>query len=109
MANQTILLIGRGSIVVADAASKIDDPDVTILTGSTIDDVRKNFSDKETKVDHVFMGAGIELQKCLDIVAEIFNSSSATTVHLKDASSGPKGFLPFVRAVLKGMKGMEGM
>ena len=109
MTNQTILLIGRGSIVVADAASKVNDPDVTILTDSTIDDVRKHFSDKETKIDHVFMGAGIELQKRLDIVAEIFNSSSATTVHLKDATSGPKGFLPSVRAVLKGVKGMEGV
>ncbi|OAA81482.1 hypothetical protein LEL_01027 [Akanthomyces lecanii RCEF 1005] len=107
-----ILLLGRKGIVVDDAKSQIDDPGLEILGGTCIDDVRAAFADDgggggggaTGSIDHVFMGAGIDLELRLEIVREIFQRSSTTTVHLKDASSGPKGFLPFVKAVLEGLK-----
>jgi len=49
------------------------------------------------------MGAGIDLETRLQIVREIFQLSETTTVHMKDRLSGPDGFLPFVRAVLRGL------
>ena len=100
-----ILLLGRKGIVVDDAKSQIDDPGLEILGGTCIDDVRAAFADDAAgSIDHVFMGAGIDLELRLEIVREIFQQSSTTTVHLKDASSGPKGVLPFVKAVLEGLK-----
>ncbi len=33
----------------------------------------------------------------------MFRESATTSVHLKDAASGPGGFLPFVRGVLVGL------
>lgn len=49
------------------------------------------------------MGTGIDLDKRLEIVRRVFELSQITTVHMKDASSGKEGFLPFVRAVLEGI------
>jgi hypothetical protein len=46
------------------------------------------------------MGAGIDLDARPGIVREIFGSSDATTVHMKDHLSGPQGFL---RSVLRGL------
>jgi hypothetical protein len=40
----------------------------------------------------------------LQIVREVVHTSDRTTVHLKDRSSGPEAFLPFVRAVLLGLR-----
>lgn len=105
-----ILLLGRKGIVVSDAESQLDDPDIAIQTGTSIEDVKVYFSQAEAEsynIDHVFMGAGIDLDKRLDIVKEIFNRSSVTTVHLKDATSGPKGFLPFVKTALQGLKNYD--
>lgn len=82
--------------------SHLNDPDLEIFGGTGVDDVRSTFA--QTEVDHVFMGAGIELEKRLEIVAEVFRLSNTTTVHLKDSASGPQGFLPFVQAVLAGLR-----
>ena len=57
----------------------------------------------QTKIDHVVMGAGIDLETRLQIVREIFQASDTTTVHMKDRASGPEGFLPFIRSVLRGL------
>jgi hypothetical protein len=101
---KTILLLGRKNIIVSDAQSQLHDLDLQIYTGTNIDDVRSIFS-QAPGIDHVFMGAGIELETRLEIVREGFTLSANITVHLKDASSGPQGFLPFVKAVLGELKG----
>ncbi len=100
--SKKILLLGRKGIVVEDARSHIDDPDLEILGGTGIDDVRSAFA--KTEIDHVFMGPGIELEKRLEIIEEVFRLSNSTTVHMKDVASGPQGFLPFVGAILAGLK-----
>ena len=97
-----ILLLGRKGIVVDDAKSKIDIPELEILGGTGIEDVRAAFA-HGTKIDCVFMGAGIDIDTRLDLVREIFKLSDTTTVHLKDAASGPQGFLSFVKAILEGL------
>jgi hypothetical protein len=66
-----------------------------------LDEVRSAFA--QADIDHVIMGAGLDLEARLEIVREIFLASDKTTVHLKDFASGPDGFLPFVRSVLAGL------
>lgn len=103
MASKNILLLGRKGIVVQDAISHINNPHFAIYGGTCIEDVRTVFAETQNEIDHVFMGAGIDLDKRLDIVREVFGSSGETTVHLKDAKSGPASFLPFVKGILEGI------
>ncbi|NUS43263.1 MAG: hypothetical protein HOQ24_06195 [Mycobacteriaceae bacterium] len=97
----TVLLLGLKTSVVADAQEKLGLPDVRILTGYNLDDVRKALA--STKIDHVVMGAGLDLDTRLAIVQEIYRTTDSTTVHMKDAASGPEGFYPFARGVLTGL------
>lgn len=53
----------------------------------------------------VIMGAGIELEKRLEIVRYVFTTSNRTTVHMKDWETGPEGFVPFINGVLSGFTG----
>ena len=100
---KTVLLLGRTDIVVEDAERRLGMSDVRLLGGTGLADVRRAFS-TESSIDHVIMGAGLDLQTRLDIVREVFELSDRTTVHLKDRTTGPEGFLPFVRAVLHGLR-----
>jgi hypothetical protein len=97
---RTVLLLGRTAIVVDDARQRVGIPDLHLLVGTGIEDVRSALS--EGSVDHVITGAGIDLETRLEIVREIFLASETTTVHMKDHRSGPEAFLPFVRSVLVG-------
>ncbi len=45
----------------------------------------------------------IELEKRLEIVRYVFNTSNITTVHMKDWATGPEGFVPFINNVLTGL------
>lgn len=110
MAKKTILILGRKGINVSNAEAKINDPEITVFTGTNIDDVKQTFAElkkQDKTIDHVFMGAGIEIEKRLQIMKEIFESSDSTTVHLKDRTTGAQGMLPFVEATLDGLKGYE--
>jgi hypothetical protein len=100
-----VLLLGRTTIVVDDVREQLRMPDIHLFAGTGIDDVRSAFA--QGGVDHVIMGAGIELETRLQIVREIFGSSETTTVHMKDHLSGSAGFLPFVRSVLGGLSDYE--
>jgi len=53
------------------------------------------------RIDHVFTGAGIEIEKRLEIVRVIFSLRQTTTVDLKDAASAPSGHLPYLEKVLE--------
>ena len=98
---RNVLLVGLKPILVEDVKNKLQLPNVRLFAGSSLEDVRATFA--QTKLDAVIMGAGIELEKRLEIVREIFLTSETTTVHLKDVATGPEGFLPFVRSVLHGL------
>jgi hypothetical protein len=49
------------------------------------------------------MGAGIELEKRLEVVRYVFNTSNTTSVHMKDWETGPGGYVPFINNVLSGL------
>ncbi len=102
---KNVLLLGRGGIVVNDVKDKLVVSGVQLFGGGSIEDVRSVFA--QGRVDHVIMGAGIELETRLDIIREIFRLSEVTTVHMKDYASGPQGFLPFVQSVLNGITSYE--
>jgi hypothetical protein len=74
---------------------------VRLIGGTNLDDVQAAFA--QTRIDHVIMGAGIDLEARLEIIREIFQRSDTTTVHMKDRATGPDGFLPFIAAVLRGL------
>ena len=102
---RTVLILGRRHSVVDDAERQLelDLPGTHVLEGISIEDARAAFA--QTKIDHVIMGAGIDLDDRLQIIREIFQASDTTSVHMKDRASGPQGFLPFIRAVLRGLEG----
>jgi NAD(P)H-flavin reductase len=99
---RNVLLLGRRGIVVDDVENRLHMPDVEVFGGTGIEDVRAIFA--QATIDHVIMGAGIDLEARLEIVREIFHLSEATTVHMKDVASGPQGLLPFVRSILTGLE-----
>ncbi|MFC9996630.1 hypothetical protein [Nocardia sp. NPDC127526] len=96
-----VMLLGLKMAVVEEVRDQLALPEVELFTGSSVEDLREVLA--RTGLDHVVMGAGLELEQRLGIVREIFESSDRTTVHLKDWSSGPEGFLPFARAVIRGL------
>ena len=63
------------------------------------------FEKNNNAIDIVIMGAGIELEKRLEIVRYVFTTSNTTTVHMKDWETGPEGFVPFINGVLSGFTG----
>ena len=96
-----VLLLGRLGVVVEDAEQALQLPDVEVRTATGLDEVRSALA--EGPIDHVIMGAGLDLEVRLGIVRAVFLASDTTTVHMKDLASGPDGFLPFTRAVLGGL------
>jgi hypothetical protein len=98
---RSVLLLGRMSILVEDVQQQLRMPDVQLFGATGLDEVRSAFA--QADIDHVIMGAGLDLETRLEIVREIFLTSDTTTVHMKDFASGPDGFLPFVRSVLTGL------
>src|SRR5262245_25450658 len=98
-----VLLLGRGGIVVEEARENLQMPDVEVYGGGSIEDLRATFA--QTQIDHVIIGGGLELEIRLAIVREVFQLSNSTTVHMKDIATGPQGYFPFVRAVVRGLRG----
>jgi hypothetical protein len=100
-----ILLLGVKATLLDDVRQQVQMPDVELLAGTAMDDVRSAFAHAD--LDHVIVGGGLDLETRLEMVREVFQSSDRATVHLKDHRSGPEGFLPFVRAVLVGLQDYE--
>lgn len=95
-----VLLVGRTPAVIADVLEKVDAPAATFHTASGLGDVAARL--ERTQVDHVILGGGLDLETRLQIVRSVFESSKSTTVHM-NSPSGPDSYLPFVRAVLRGL------
>jgi hypothetical protein len=98
---KTVLLVGRRQSVIDDVTGQLHLPRIQLLGGTDIDAVRNTFT--QTSVDHVIMGAGIDLDTRLEIIRQIFQTSDTTTVHMKDRATGPDSFLPFIASVLRGL------
>ena len=107
MAKKAILILGRKSFNIKNVETTINNPDITCYTGTNIDDVKQTFTNlkkQDKTIEHIFIGAGLDIDKRLEIIKYIFATSEATTVHLKDRTTGPKGMLPFVKATLEGLE-----
>jgi len=100
-----VLVLGLMPGLLDDFRRQLDVPDVELVGGTGVDDVRSAFVQGD--LDHVIMGGGLNLQTRLEVVREVFQSSDKATVHLKDHLSGPEGFVPFARSVLRGLSNYE--
>ncbi|MBV8716094.1 MAG: hypothetical protein JOZ65_13610 [Chloroflexi bacterium] len=96
-----VLLLGLTAAVVDDAKQQLHLPELELLAGNSVDDVRAAFS--QADINHVIMGGGLDLETRLEVVRLAFQSSDLATIHMKDQRSGPEGFLPFVRSVVVGL------
>jgi hypothetical protein len=105
MVNKKVLLVGLMPNLVEEFRKELDLPNVELLAGTGVDDIRAAFA--QTNIDHVFLGGGLDLDVRAQAIGAVFESSDNATFHLKDAMSGPEGFVPFARAVLRGLDGYE--
>ena len=96
----TILLVGRTKMVIDDVKAALSIVAKNISSAINLAEVENALH--VCSVSHVFIGAGIELEQRLAIVRTVLQISENTTIHIKDAASGPSGLLPFVREVLSG-------
>ena len=99
-----ILLVGR-LLTKIPTADEVPVKDFELFVASDLDEARSVFEQNSNQIDIVIMGAGIELEKRLEIVRYVFNTSNITSVHMKDWESGPEGFIPFINKVLNGLLG----
>lgn len=93
--------MGRTHIDVDDFQRHLGLPDTELLAGTNLEEAWAALRDHD--VDHMILGAGIDLDTRVAIVRAAFEASDTVTVHLKDTASGKEGMLPFVRAVLRGL------
>lgn len=100
--SKIVLLLGRTAFALENVQKHLSMPDVTLFSGTTLEDVQKVFG--ERAIDIVIMGAGLGLEERLQIVRHVFSVSNSTTVHMKDRNSGREGMLPFVKGLLQGLK-----
>ncbi|EIV93544.1 hypothetical protein [Frankia sp. QA3] len=100
-----VLLVGLLPKLVDDFHKRLDRPDIELLSGTGVEEVRAAFA--QADIEHVFLGGGLDLRARLEMIRVVFESSDKATVHLKDHLSGPEGFVPFVRAVLGGLDDYE--
>jgi hypothetical protein len=101
MTTKNVLLLGRTGVDVDAVYDELRVPGVRLFAGSDLGDARRALA--QARIDHVIMGAGIDLEHRLEIVREVFRAGDSTTVHMKDRTSAKAGFVPFVRAVLRGL------
>lgn len=97
-----ILLVGK-SLTNIPAPDLLTIKNARYFAAPDLTGVQKIFENNNNVIDIVIMGAGIDLEKRLEIVRYIFNTSNATTVHMKDWETGPEGFVPFINRVLSGL------
>jgi hypothetical protein len=94
---RNVLLLGRLGVVVEDAQRQLRMPDVRLFAATGLDGVRSAFA--QADIDHVIMGAGLDLEVRLEIVREVFRASDRTTVHdpvepERDGEAQPQAAVP---------------
>jgi len=99
-----ILLVGK-QLASVPPLDQLNIKDVQYIAAPDLNTVQQVFEKNNNAIDIVIMGAGIELDKRLEVVRYVFNTSNTTSVHLKDWETGPEGFVPFINRVLSGLLG----
>src|SRR5690242_3354478 len=97
-----VLLAGLKPGLMDQFRARIDLSDVELFSGTTAGEVRAVLDTED--IDHVILGGGLSLADRLDMIRAVYESSDRATLHMKDHRSGPEGFVPFVRAVLGGLR-----
>ena len=100
-----VLILGLKPALVENFRRELGQEDVELVAGTDLEGLRAGFAD--TDVDHVILGGGLDIATRADAVREVFRLSDRATVHMKDQLSGPEGFVPFARAVLRGLADYE--
>jgi hypothetical protein len=95
-----ILLVGKA---LTSVPPQLSIKDVKYFAAPDLTTVQQVFEKNNSAIDIVIMGAGIELEKRLEVVRYVFNTSNTTSVHMKDWQTGPEGFVPFINRVLFGL------
>ena len=95
-----ILLIGKQ---LTSVPPQLTIKDAQFFAAPDLKTAQQVFEKNNNAIDIVIMGAGIELEKRLEIVRYVFTTSNTTTVHMKDWETGPEGFVPFINGVLSGL------
>src|ERR1043166_6285895 len=96
-----ILLVGK-QLTSVPSPDQLIKKDAQYLAAADLKMVQQVFQ-KNNSIHIVIMGAGIELEKRLEVVRYVFNTSYTTTLHMKDRETGPQGFIPFINRVLTGL------
>ena len=96
-----VLLVGLKPALVESFRWELDRQDLELLAGTDLDGLRAALVDRN--VDHVILGGGLDNVTRAAAIREVLRLSDRATVHMKDQRSGPEGFVPFVRALLRGL------
>src|SRR4030095_14844988 len=99
-----ILLVGK-QLSSVPPLDQLTIKDVQYFAAPDLKTAQQVFEENNNAIDIVIMGAGIELEKRLEVVRYVFNTSNTTTVHMKDREKGPEGVVPFINRVLSGLLG----
>jgi len=95
-----ILLVGK-QLTSVPPLDQLTTKDVQYFAAPDLKTAQQIF--EKNNIDIVIMGAGIELEKRLEVVRYVFTTSNTTTVHMKDWETGPEGFVPFINKVLSAL------
>ena len=97
-----ILLVGK-ALTTVPPLDQLTIKDIEYFAAPDLRTVQQVFEKNNNAIEIVIMGAGIDLEKRLEVVRYVFNTSNTTTVHMKDWETGPEGFVPFINRVLSGL------
>jgi hypothetical protein len=99
-----ILLVGK-ALTAVPPMDQFTIKDVQYFAAPDLKTVQQVFEKNNNAIDIVIMGAGIDIEKRLEVVRYVFNTSNTTTVHMKEWETGPAGYVPFINRVLAGLLG----
>jgi len=99
---KNLLLIGRRGKVLDALCEQLKTDRIHLYSASTLEVVLTLLQEKSIDVAVIGNGLGIDL-RC-ELVRYITTNHPATTIHMKDWSSGPDGIQKFVESVMKGLE-----
>jgi hypothetical protein len=88
-----VLLVGK-SLTNVPPLEQLIIKDVRYFAAPDLKTAQQVFEENSNAIDIIIMGAGIELEKRLEIVRYVFNTSNTTTIHMKDWEMVPKALCP---------------
>ncbi len=100
-----VMLIGRNQWVIDAAERELTSPQRAVYGAVTMAELEAVLT--ENRIDHAFVGPGLDLDLRMELIRRVFELTDSTTVHLKDFSHGPEGALAFVEAILTGLEALD--